>query len=393
MVMMRLRRPLELFAALALAAHPVAAQTPKPRGVPQIPLVKRPLGGEYRKALDALDTLRRKLDSIQDPTKARRMIDEMSRSLLDVHRTLWNLELATKELALMRQQVLFLRGIDLAEKSWQVAWRKGGEELGVLQFRSKVRLFNRDLTEKSEGQLGDTTTHFAFGPLDETLAYNRPHEVLITERKTGRRVRIKSQSDQPKVAYSPDGRHLVTTQYGLEADMWSVADGSHVRAFPVQGTKGGLTATFSPDGRIIAIGNRNDRTHVFATESGEELYVLDRKSTHGLAFSPDGSRLAVAYVDGKIGIWNVQTGKLIKLLSGEGEEVFTLQWSPDGTLLVSAGLNGPIVVWSAKYLAKLHALNPGSNRVFDLAFRPDGRVLVAAGNQKTRAWTIRTTRR
>ena len=61
-------------------------------------------------------------------------------------------------------------------------------------------------------------------------------------------------------------------------------------------------------------------------------------------FSPDGTLLAIGYVDGKIGIWNVASGKMEKLLVGEVAEVFTVAWSPDGKLVASAGLSGPIVV-------------------------------------------------
>src|SRR5262249_37633925 len=127
---------------------------------------------------------------------------------------------------------------------------------------------------------------------------------------------------------------------------------------------------------------------VFEVASGNELHVLDRRMTQQPAFSPDGTLLAIGYVDGKIGIWDVAKGTLEKLLDGEGKEVFTVAWSPDGRMLASAGLSGPIVIWSRQYFAKLYSLESGSERTFSLAFRPDGKLLVAAGNQATRAYRV-----
>ena len=102
----------------------------------------------------------------------------------------------------------------------------------------------------------------------------------------------------------------------------------------------------------------------------------------------DGRRLAIGYVDGRIGIWDVATGTLEKLLESGCEEVFTVTWSPDGALLATAGLGGPIEIWSARHLARLHALDPESERTFRIRFRPDGQQLVAAGNGQLRAWRI-----
>jgi WD40 repeat protein len=293
-----------------------------------------------------------------------------------------------------RRSVRFAQGKDLGEKGWKIAWRAGGRQLALLQdLGGTVRMLDAELQPTDE-KFGEQTAYFALDPKDETLAYNifnkgRPSEVAIVERKSGRRVSI-AVGDQAMLAYSPDGKHIATGGYGRAVDLYSVADGAFVRRFGIARTEtdGGLTPVFSPDGRLLVVGNRNDKTNIFDVESGERLQVLDRGSTHQPAFSPDGTLLAICYVDGKIGIWNVATGTLTKLLDGEGKEAFTVAWSPDGKLLASAGLAGPIVIWSGKHLAALHRLDPGSERTFCLAFRPDGKLLVAAGNQTTRAWTI-----
>ncbi|HEX6811177.1 MAG TPA: hypothetical protein VF384_06120 [Planctomycetota bacterium] len=295
-----------------------------------------------------------------------------------------------EELGRERRTIHFTLSKDLGEKSWSVAW--SGEQLATLKDPSGiVRILDADL-KPTGNHFGHHTSYFAYDPKGKSLAYNHgADEVMLVECKTDRRVTIPV-PDRPRVAWSPDGRHIATGGYGLCVEMWSVANGASVRRFRVQGAEGGLTPVFSPDSKRLVVGNRNDKTYVFDVESGNVVHVLDRPMTQQPAFSPDGTLLAIGYVDGQIGIWNVATGRLEKLLDGEGKEVFTVSWSPDGKILASAGLSGPIVIWSRQHLARLHALDPGSERTFCLAFRPDGKVLVAAGNQTTRTWTIESTR-
>jgi WD40 repeat protein len=293
-----------------------------------------------------------------------------------------------EELGRERRSVHFSQSKDLGERGYRVEWHPGGQQLALLQDHpGTVRILDAELKPTGD-HFGDKTGYFAFDPKDESVAYNEgDKESVIVERKAGRRVRIPVR-ELPMLVYSPDGRHLATGTYGTAVMMWSVADGTSVRRFAVGGTEGGLWPVFSPDGKLLVVGNRNDKTHLFDVASGDLLHVLDRDMTQQPAFSPDGTLLAIGYVDGKIGIWNVASGTLEKLLDSATREIYTVAWSPDGKMLATAGNEGPIEVWSRQHLARLHRLDSGSAATHSLAFRPDGRILVAAGTQTVRIWTI-----
>jgi WD40 repeat protein len=114
------------------------------------------------------------------------------------------------------------------------------------------------------------------------------------------------------VAYSPDGRYLVTGGSGNSSSgvatlrnirLWEIASGREVRGFlSSDGFVNGVTQlVFSPDGtRLAAVGSnfKNEYVYVFDLASGRELARLEMEGYGSgigrLVFSPDGKQLAVA---------------------------------------------------------------------------------------------------
>ena len=97
-------------------------------------------------------------------------------------------------------------------------------------------------------------------------------------------------------------------------------------------------------------------------------------SDRGIAFSPDGSRLAVAT---SIGIWlyDAETYNEIALLTGHKEEVSTVAFSPDGAELASASgfhLPGTIKLWEVESRQNIATFQVKRGPVNSVEFAPDG---------------------
>ena len=110
---------------------------------------------------------------------------------------------------------------------------------------------------------------------------------------------------------------------------------------------------FSPDGIAIVKGTEDGLVKIhkgkweLCSDPDNKTFVLDFnknpttiKASHyiwitAVAFSPNGDRIASASVDGDVKIWEVETGKLLHVLRGEGG-VNSVEFSSDGTQIVCA---------------------------------------------------------
>jgi WD40 repeat protein len=103
---------------------------------------------------------------------------------------------------------------------------------------------------------------------------------------------------------------------------------------------------FSHDGRLLAAGLLNGRTHILDVPS--LLLIKELKGHCGgrpaVAFAPDGRTLATASAPHFPTLWDVATGEVLLTLEGEAEGRGFLHFAPDGRALAWAGTNG-VYLW------------------------------------------------
>jgi WD40 repeat protein len=111
-------------------------------------------------------------------------------------------------------------------------------------------------------------------------------------------------------------------------------------------------------------------------------------NVEGIAFSPDGKRIASGSTDHTVRLWDAARGRLLHLLRGHKGEIHTVCFSPDGKLLASgsgnpfSGTGAGIFIWDAKTGKTLRHFAGHAFRVCALAFSPDGKRL-ASGSADT----------
>ena len=134
----------------------------------------------------------------------------------------------------------------------------------------------------------------------------------------------------------------------------------------------------------------NGTAVLFDLDSGNRLGQFTqghRDALYGVAFSPDGQRLATAGYDRLIQLWDVETGKVLNMLKGHNGAVFGIAFSPDGKVLASAGGDSSVKLWNTATGQRLDTLGQPTGEQFHVTFTPDGRHIVAAGaDRQIRMW-------
>ncbi len=145
-----------------------------------------------------------------------------------------------------------------------------------------------------------------------------------------------------------------------------------------------LGASVSPDGRQVAICDQDGYLVAWRLDDGRELFrerVLLRRAS-AVAYSPDGTRLAVGGATDAIVIRDARTGQALAQIPAGGG-VMSLAWSPDGRRLVSGHDSGEVKVWDGATGAAGMRLPVHTDEVRALSFSRDGRYLATGSWDKT----------
>jgi WD40 repeat protein len=225
------------------------------------------------------------------------------------------------------------------------------------------------------------------------------------------------------IAFSADGKRIATGGRDQNINVWDAANGNILHTFPVEdrrirtvtfdptgnivaaaGTGGmvqlfdltndqplrswnaGLGSiariAFSPDGTQLAVSSFDKNVvKIFDPNTGEQVQELiertgSNSSNTALAYSADGKSIITGGRDGIVRLWNVETGGLMRIFTGHTSTITTVRFSPDGTRFATASGDGTARIWdltSGAQLLEVDASNAG------VEFTPDGNRLVIVG--------------
>ena len=197
------------------------------------------------------------------------------------------------------------------------------------------------------------------------------------------------------VAFSPDGRTLA-------ADSGSgLAVGSLNGVTPrpeLTGPLGGNVA-FSPDGRLVFVGGDDSSVYVYDAATGRLVHRIlapQRGSSwpEVVAVSPNGRQLAVAYpltaqdAAAAVSIYSTSTWRMQStVMTLPQVQVSALAFSPDGSRLAIGAEDGTASVWSVATKQELVSYDGPTAAITSIAFTPDGdSVLTASDDGVARIW-------
>jgi RNA polymerase sigma factor (sigma-70 family) len=248
----------------------------------------------------------------------------------------------------------------------------------------------------------------AVSPDGGTLVTKTELQLRVRDARTGQDLRTiplpkHAWRDADVLAFAPNGKAVATISDGRAVHLIDLESGQTIRDFAPENPESSLPESFrtvlgvafSPDGKLLASGGfDNDKGNYFArlweVETGKELRrFMHGRTSYGipcLAFSPDGRTLATVPHDGRLRLFDVDTGKERKSFPKDGDRRdHSVAFTPDGKTVAAAGV-----------AIHLYDMTTGEvrlkidRRASHLHFRDDAKTLVGVVDGAVYRWDTAT---
>jgi WD40 repeat protein len=190
---------------------------------------------------------------------------------------------------------------------------------------------------------------------------------------------------------SHDGKWFVTAGSDRTVRIWSLPLLGHLRSFAIPGSAIRALA-LHPVEPWVAIG-QDDGIQMWDVRTGRKVNEFkDNEFVAGLAWSPDGTRLASSGAQ-----LRVFTSSLHELWTSAGPRIdigrpvgHDLVFSKDGRRLFVTGYQNNVTVWDANNGGGIASLSGATTPVLCLALSPDGKILFAGAADGVLAFNVET---
>jgi RNA polymerase sigma factor (sigma-70 family) len=311
-------------------------------------------------------------------------------------------------------KALVTAGKDRTVRLWDLAT---GQELRRFAWSeaaqaSKAPRFDEGLTQRWEQQLWEDLAlgcQAALSPDGKTVAASQGGVVCLWETASGRKLRQlqTGQKRLDQLAFSADGKSLLTLGPGHATAVWDMATGACIRRGDGKPEGGSFRVSLfaatmeqlafvAPGWQYLAYRRQAENDGPWSIwiknlATGKEVaQIVTVDGRAPLTFSPDGKTLVWARFEGGIRFCDVAAGKELRRLEGGSapyDMATNFAFSADGSLLAVSRFSRKIEIWDLKSGKQTGRIAPLSRRPGDevgagvcpaLAFSPDGARLVAS---------------
>jgi len=102
-----------------------------------------------------------------------------------------------------------------------------------------------------------------------------------------------------------------------------------------------------------------------------------------VAWHPNSKTLASGSADNTIKLWDANSAKAIRTLTGHQNAVVSVSFSPDGKILASGSADNTIKLWNAANGTLIKTLIGHQGQIKSVGFSPDGKILISGSYDQT----------
>lgn len=318
------------------------------------------------------------------------LVDSQSHAITKENETIWA-AVTTLQSASKVYAIAFSPDDQLLASASSEGLRGDQESISEIRLWSmSTGELRRTLTEHSEGVLS-----IAFSPDGNALAVatssgtgkSKIGKIKLWDVQTGiLKWAVNAHEDlATSICFSPDGQLVASGSWDRTVKLWDAQTGKLNKSLPHDDQV--YAIAFSPEGTLLATAGQKS-VSLWNVQSGEVKQLLsgDYYAVRAVAFSPDGRSVATGDVKSRVELWDAQSGSLKQTFDGHTDVVDAVTFSPDGQILVSGSYDTNVIFWNLKNMVQLKTLR-GTERVTSVAFSHDGRTFASGGWDKAvRLW-------
>lgn len=192
-------------------------------------------------------------------------------------------------------------------------------------------------------------------------------------------VLLPSEAEVQSIAISPDSSTLAVSQSG-DVFLWDIA--SQTFESQLETSYGVDRMAFSPDGSLLALNNGSRGVALWDLAANSEVLLEGSfRSDAELHFSADGAWLGAVGSDNSVYLWDVANNSAGATLAGHTSTLESFSFNPDATLLASGAADRSLRFWNPADGTEIANITTIGEEDLDyvnkVLFSPDGSLLAS----------------
>jgi RNA polymerase sigma factor (sigma-70 family) len=243
-----------------------------------------------------------------------------------------------------------------------------------------------------------TFTSLAFSPDGKRLAVGVDNAPPLVLDAATMKEQVTAEAPRPDrsvaIEFGAGGKELLAVDEAHGVWAWEAATGKFLRHdTPPAGT---ASAVLSPDGKLLALTDREDQIDQHTVRLVDLATGRDRLRFGGheatvntVAFSPDGKLLSSTGTDGVTVLWDLASRRELWRVAPKDGSIGASAFAPSGEVLAAPGTTGQLELFDVATYKSRAYFDPGATYCRSVAFSSDGNTLLLSGTrQAVLFWSV-----